>query len=138
MTPRRLAALAVLLLPGKGVAPEPQGVDQHNVVEARACAAERVVQSIARHEGWESRNSLVRRLHNPGALVYARQPGSRPGPQGYAVFENDAAGWAALRNDVRAKFRRGITIADLMERWCGGCYIEALLQETRLNAEFAW
>lgn len=133
-----MAALAVLLLPNEVAAPAPQGVNQPDVAEARARAVESVVQSIARHEGWGQSDSLVRRLHNPGALVYARQPGSLPGPQGYAVFDDDADGWAALRNDVTAKFRRGITIGALMERWCGGCYIEALLQETRLDAEFAW
>jgi hypothetical protein len=132
MSQRLLPALGVLLLPATANAPHQPPA----ILAARAGEVEMVVRSIARHEGWGSPNSLVRTLHNPGALVYVRQAGSRPGPQGYAVFDDDATGWTALRSDVTAKFRLGINLRDLMRLWCGGCYLDSLLEETGLHAEW--
>jgi hypothetical protein len=101
----------------------------------RADTVERLAQSIARHEGWGLPQSLVRRLHNPGALVYAGQRGATTGPRGYAVFANDTAGWTALRNDIASKFRLGITVRRMMDLWCGGCYLDSLLEETGMAAD---
>lgn len=72
---------------------------------------------IARLEGWGRAGSLVRRLHNPGALAYARQRHANAADQGYARFRNDADGWAALRRDLAKKIRRGLTIDQIARRW---------------------
>ncbi len=62
---------------------------------------------ISRQEGWLNPRSLVHRLRNPGALVYANQPGATRGSRGFAKFRTDQEGWAALERDLRLKLREG-------------------------------
>ncbi len=73
-----------------------------------------IAMTIAVKEGFFRPGSLPRRLHNPGALVYAGQPGAIQGDIGrdaghrpYARFTTDAAGWAALERDIAKKMREG-------------------------------
>lgn len=58
------------------------------------------------------------RWRNPGCLKYARQPGAARGPYGYAVFENLAAGEAALWRRVRAG--RGQTVREFLSGYNPG------------------
>ncbi len=62
---------------------------------------------ISRQEGWLNSRSLVHRLRNPGALVYANQPGATRGSRGFAKFRTEQEGWAALERDLRLKLREG-------------------------------
>src|SRR5579863_360661 len=71
-------------------------------VEAKPTMIERVAASISVHEGWNDLKSLVRRQHNPGALIYVGQAGARKGRNGYAWFKTDEDGKAALLADLRA------------------------------------
>jgi len=105
---------------------------------ARRNVVIRLMRGIARHEGWDSPGSLVRRLHNPGALTYANQPNATPGIRGFAAFDSDESGWAALRRDLDAKARLRWTLRTTMEHWCGGCYLNALVRETGLDADSTW
>ena len=133
---RQLTGVVVAFLLRSGAHAPPNMVPgQCRIPNETAETVERLAQSIARHEGWGLPGSLVRRLHNPGALVYAGQRDATAGPQGYAVFAGDAEGWAALRNDIASKFRLGITIRGIMDLWCGGCYLDSVLEETGMAAD---
>lgn len=66
--------------------------------------------TIAIREGWRKTGSLVRRLHNPGALVYAGQHGAVRSTRGFASFASDAEGWYALDQDLIIKIRRGVPL----------------------------
>ncbi len=60
--------------------------------------------AIARTEGFYLKGTIPNRLHNPGdirtTLAHA-YPGQTRVYKGYAVFRNDAAGWAALENQIQ-------------------------------------
>lgn len=76
--------------------------------ERNTCSSHRgIVYRIARQEGWHKKGSLVRRLRNPGALVYAHQYGARRHRSGFAYFDSEALGWRALDRDVELKLARG-------------------------------
>lgn len=64
---------------------------------------------IALREGFYKAGTLPARCHNPGALVWAGQPLATKarGLHGYACFESDSAGWAALRADLTKKIMEG-------------------------------
>lgn len=91
------------------------------IMVCRECYGQPIVDTlalvIADQEGWHRAGSPVRAWHNPGALVLAGQPGATAGPGGYARFADDEAGWSALRNDLRAKLRRGMSIPAIIRRW---------------------
>lgn len=70
-----------------------------------------LVEYIARREGFGVAGALPTRLHNPGSLKFRRQRGARPGRRGFAAFERDADGWAALERDVRAKLRHHVPLS---------------------------
>lgn len=58
-------------------------------------------------EGFYVERSLPKVLHNPGNLVFVRQPGATRGPKGFARFKTDAEGWVALEKDLlKKKFDR--------------------------------
>lgn len=73
--------------------------------------------AIAQAEGWSEPGSLTRRLHNPGALVFAGQASARPDPSGYARFPTDEAGWEATRRDLAAKLRLGMDLPMVGREW---------------------
>jgi hypothetical protein len=91
---------------------------------------ERVAASISVHEGWNDVKSLVRRQHNPGALIYAGQPGARKGKNGYAWFKTDEDGKAALVADLRVKTALGMTLGQIMDRWSARSYGKQVARET--------
>lgn len=74
---------------------------------------------IATREGWY-RDSLPRRLNNPGALVYAGQRYAIVGRRGFAYFDTAAHGWAALERDLNKKFGRGMTRDQIWQTWTDG------------------
>ena len=77
------------------------------IIDARDTLITALGQAISVEEGWNVLYSLARRLHNPGMLVYAGQPGaSFIGSSPYAAFSTDDAGWVALYADLRAKQSR--------------------------------
>jgi hypothetical protein len=91
----------------------------------------KICHSIARHEGWYVKNSLVRRLHNPGALVYAGQKHAKPSETGYARFESDFDGMIALDSDIRKKIEKGMTLRKISRKWTQGVgYLSAMVDET--------
>ena len=60
--------------------------------------------AIGRTEGFYLKGSIPNRLHNPGDLMTdARHqyPGQTGVYHHYAVFKNDASGWAALENQIQ-------------------------------------
>jgi hypothetical protein len=61
---------------------------------------------IAMMEGYFHQGTIPARCHNPGALVFVGQEGARPGPRGYACFDSDEVGWAALKRLLEGKLRR--------------------------------
>jgi hypothetical protein len=96
---------------------------------------ERVAASISVHEGWNDLKSLVRRQHNPGALIYAGQPGSRKGRNGYAYFRTDEDGKAALLADLRAKTALGMTLRQIMACWSAMSYGKQVARETGIRED---
>jgi hypothetical protein len=62
---------------------------------------------IARFEGFYQAGSIAQRNHNPGNL---RSWGSYPVSSGYALFPDDAAGWAALKRQVQLNIDRGLNL----------------------------
>ena len=96
---------------------------------------ERVAAAISVQEGWNVRGSLVRRQHNPGALVFARQPGARKGKSSYARFDSDQQGQAALIADLRAKFSRCMTLGEVMTRWSAKSYGGVIARQTGISEE---
>jgi hypothetical protein len=75
----------------------------------------RLAGALARAEGWGQADSLVRRLHNPGGLVYAGQRDASKGPGGYARFKTDLDGWHALERDLERKIARGLDIRGIVK-----------------------
>lgn len=70
-----------------------------------------LAQAIARFEGFFTAGSVAQRNHNPGNL--------RAGPgaigtdsRGYAIFPDDATGWAALEHQVDLNIGRGLTLEE--------------------------
>lgn len=61
--------------------------------------------AVAKAEGFGVRGAIPTRYHNPGDLKTKssyKWPGQiRIGKGGHVVFKNDAAGWAALRYQIR-------------------------------------
>jgi hypothetical protein len=104
-------------------------------VEARPTMIERVAASISVHEGWNDLKSLVRRQHNPGALIYVGQAGARKGRNGYAWFKTDEDGKAALLADLRAKSALGWTLRKIMERWSVRSYGKEVSRETGIRLD---
>jgi hypothetical protein len=94
---------------------------------------ERLATAISIQEGWNNPQSLVRRQHNPGALIFVGQRGGRKGRSGYAWFKNDQAGKDALIADLRAKSARGMTLGRIMSRWSVKSYAHLMVRETGIN-----
>ena len=99
-------------------------------IEKRVTKIEKIAASIGIHEGWNVPGSLVRRQHNPGALVFARQDGAHRSKNAYAYFESDEKGKAALLADLRAKFSRGMTLGQIMKLWSEKSYGKQVARET--------
>jgi hypothetical protein len=91
----------------------------------------RLERAIARHEN-------CRKLHNPGCLVFRRQPGASRDASGYARFRTQAEGRLALHRDLLAKLKRGMTVEEILTAWNGGTYLDQVLRETSLARGDHW
>jgi hypothetical protein len=78
-----------------------------------------ILKRIATVEGWNRPRSLVRRLHNPGALRFAHQRGATRGLRGFAKFTTDQDGWLASWRDYTAKRRLGMSLEQIARKRCG-------------------
>lgn len=92
---------------------------------------------IAHYEGWNVPNSLVARLHNPGALSFAGQMGAIRGPGGYAKWATDEEGWHALDNDLQAKVRKHHvqTLRELLRFWDSKIYLGPIAKELGISPD---
>lgn len=114
MKPRILAA-ALLLFLGRCYAQ-----DSKVVQFARA---------IGRTEGFFIKGTIPNRLHNPGDLMPTKRDaftGQIGLYHGYAVFKNDAAGWAALEGYIEKmldgtshRYDRDMTIMQIARVYAG-------------------
>ena len=87
--------------------------------------------AVAHAEGFGARHAIPTRYHNPGdlksAVIYKKLPGQKSlGKANHIVFENDAAGWAALRDylskmvDGRSRrFNADMTLAQASRIYAG-------------------
>jgi hypothetical protein len=66
-----------------------------------------IAAAIARMEGYYVQQSISQRNRNPGNL---RSWGTLPTVGGYAKFDSDATGWAALKRQVSRNIGRGLTM----------------------------
>lgn len=96
----------------------------------RPAEIELLARAITRHEGTEETLPT-----NPGALVFAGQPGAVVDRYGYAEFETRDQGDVALRADLWAKVRLHWTLERIMDAWGDGSYLGAVIWETGLAAE---
>ena len=76
-------------------------------------------QAIARQEGWLNPNSRCRRNHNPGNIefgAFARAHGATANDGVYAVFPDDATGWACMHTLLMLGYLT-LTIAQAITKW---------------------
>lgn len=59
-----------------------------------------LAQAIAQAEGFAQKGAIPTIAHNPGDLVCPWLSGAKLGVEGVHVFEDDAAGWAALEYEL--------------------------------------
>lgn len=67
-----------------------------------------LAQAIAQMEGYNTPGTLAARNNNPGNLRSG--PGQVGTSGGFAVFPDDATGWAALDNQIQVNAGRGLTL----------------------------
>lgn len=120
MKAKLLLILGLCLLPAIGRA---QTVDSKKLNS--------LATAVAHAEGFGPRHTIPTRYHNPGdlksAVIYSKLPGQRAlGKSGHVVFENDAAGWAALKDylskmvDGRSRrFNADMTLAQVSHIYAG-------------------
>lgn len=72
---------------------------------------------IARAEGFYAFRSLPKRFNNPGALRFVGQKEAFGRRGGFARFSTAEAGWFAVRRDIERKLARGLSIAQIAEKW---------------------
>lgn len=88
--------------------------------------------AIARAEGFGVRNTIPTRCHNPGDIRSSRSGHHYAGQvglskRGYVIFKNDAAGFAALKDQLRLilsgqskHYNADMTIAHVAKVYSGG------------------
>ncbi len=96
-TAQRLLHSLLTLLLCSGLAQAPPKAQEHRIVHTALALR------IAQAEGFYLQGSLPARLHNPGALVFARQHDAVRGALGFARFPSDSSGWLALERDLQRK-----------------------------------
>lgn len=74
---------------------------------SRKVLIERIAAAIATMEGWDILTSRARKNNNPGNL---RSWGAAPKEAGYAYFQTEEDGWAALRMQVAKNIGRKLTM----------------------------
>lgn len=90
----------------------------------RESTLEALKQAIASQKGFGRPGTVATRLHNPGALLFAEQPGAEPHPiegrdgdvREYAEFSDDASGWRALEARIRKDAARGLTLQEYIRK----------------------
>lgn len=89
---------------------------------------ERLFQALSKTE-----NCIV--WKNPGCLKFAKQPGAKRGPRGYAVFATLKQGEAALRRRITS--RTGMTVGEFLKGFNPGraSYAKRVLSFADLNLE---
>jgi len=92
------------------------------LVSGSVSVVRRIARAIAAAEGFYVSGSRAARQHNPGNL--RSSPTAIRTDSGFAVFATDAAGWAALENQVAAMFdgrsqfyRPSMTILEMAARY---------------------
>lgn len=84
-------------------------------------------QAIARQEGFGMAHALATVNHNPGNIIagaWATAHGAADhlkaggNNRGFAVFPNDAAGWAALTALLSGPMYRDLTLAETVAKYC--------------------
>jgi hypothetical protein len=100
-----------------------QTVDQQKVSQ--------MATAVAHAEGFGVRQAIPTRYHNPGDIKTipsaAKLPGQKSiGKGGHVVFKNDAAGWAALTDQINKMvdgrshhFNPDMTIAQVARKYAG-------------------
>jgi hypothetical protein len=87
---------------------------------------EPLVKAIAKAEGFNVKNTLPTRCHNPGdikALRNYRFPGQVGVRKQYVVFKSDKAGWEALRHQIEkiiageSRYSVNLTLKQLGKRY---------------------
>lgn len=76
-------------------------------------------QAIAREEGWSDPDSRCRRNHNPGNVeygVFAKAHGAISGDPRFAVFPDDATGFAAVVALLMEGYV-GLNVSEAIEKW---------------------
>lgn len=89
-----------------------------------------LVEAIAQAEGYYLKGSIPNRFHNPGDLKY--RTGRKffgqvaVGKGGHVIFKNDAAGWYALREQLRKMvagesriYSPDMTLEDVAKKYAG-------------------
>jgi hypothetical protein len=76
---------------------------------------DQLAQAIARFEGFYNPGSRAQRNNNPGNI---RIWGSLPrDAAGYAIFPDEASGWAALRRQIDLDTGRGLTLTQFLMKY---------------------
>lgn len=79
-------------------------------------------EAIARQEGFWVAGSVASRNHNPGNIMsshFAAQYGATStGVGGYAIFPDDASGWAALIALLSGPAYKGKSVEVAINRYC--------------------
>lgn len=82
-----------------------------------------LLEAIAKEEGFYLLGSPAQRNHNPGNIEYGRFAaahgaiGAAKGAHHFAIFPNDAAGFACMRLLFQAPAYKGKTIAQAIAEW---------------------
>jgi hypothetical protein len=86
---------------------------------------EKLKHAIAQLEGFFHPGTVPARLHNPGDLMFAHQPGAEACPirgidgrtRTYAEFPSDDLGWQALERQIRLDASRGLTLQEFIRKY---------------------
>lgn len=88
---------------------------------------DKLANAVARREGYGAagKPNIPTRLNNPGDLMFAHQTGAVPHPvvgvdgktRVYAAFATPAAGFYALKAQIRLDASRGETLAQFVNRY---------------------
>ena len=78
------------------------------------------LQGVAREEGFYVQGSRSQRNHNPGDIEWGKftqAHGATHGDPHFAVFPDDATGFAAMKALFEAQAYKGLTVAEALNKW---------------------
>lgn len=75
-----------------------------------------LAEAIARMEGWGVAGSLARRNNNPGNLR-ASSLAIGKDSHGFAIFPDEATGWAALQRQINLDANRGLNLEQFIGKY---------------------